>query len=69
MSSYSADDSSAGEERVLVEDKKCVKAEDVLRKVDRNLLYKFFILTILCYIDRLSVLPTADSSLRACPAL
>lgn len=37
---------------LLTEKKTTVKAQTVVRKIDRFLLWKFFLLTVLCYLDR-----------------
>lgn len=42
------------DEKLLVESQQWVRAEPVLRKLDRHLLTKFLLLTILCYLDRYS---------------
>ena len=40
------------EDDLLAEVKVPAKARNVLRKLDRFLLWKFFVLTVLCYLDR-----------------
>lgn len=40
------------EDDILAEVKVPAKARNVLRKLDRFLLWKFFSLTVLCYLDR-----------------
>lgn len=47
-----SDRGSDSEDGLLAEVKVPAKARNVLGKLDRFLLWKFFLLTVLCYLDR-----------------
>ncbi|KAK9903306.1 hypothetical protein WJX75_002492 [Coccomyxa subellipsoidea] len=47
-----SDRATDSEDDILADTKTPIKAQDVLRKLDTFLLWKFFLLTVLCYLDR-----------------
>ena len=47
-----SDRATDSEDDLLADAKTPIKAQDVLRKLDTYLLWKFFLLTVLCYLDR-----------------
>ncbi len=47
-----SDRATDSEDDLLADAKTPIKTQDVMRKLDTFLLWKFFLLTVLCYLDR-----------------